>query len=406
MLEVIKLRIALLAMMEPAVAGQTQPRAFLRIGGATLAQHQLGLALALDCQRVICLARGPSPEMIALQHMAEDAGLQFYIATGARPLSGLVTANDELVVIGEGLFVQPAGVAALFDGKAPAVLVQPVEGGLAAGFERIDINRASAGVMRIPGNLVENLQELPGDCDVPSALTRIALQSGVSMREVPADLRSGADWRLIRDESEAHGVELEWLRERFGEGERVSPGRTIARYGVLTFGSSLLHAGNASSILSLGVLAALAIAGGFAWFGFLTVAFLSLFVAAVLVEASRLLRLAERQALGQLPPAIPRADALGWLVDVVFGLSLLAGIPRLGGESVISWFFAPFMLMLLLAMIPRFVTGTAASLVSDRATLGLLLAFAAGFGQIEPLVEVLAITLVVVGMLLPLRRKD
>ncbi|MGH6743415.1 hypothetical protein [Novosphingobium sp.] len=393
-------------MMEPAVAGQSLPRAFLRVGGATLAQHQLGLALALDCQRVICLAKGPSAEMIALQHMAENAGLQFHIATGARPLAGLVTANDELVVIGEGLFVEPAGVVPLLEGRAPAVLVQPVEGGLAAGFERIDINRASAGLMRIPGHLVENLQELPGDCDVHSALTRIALQAGVPMREVPVAVRSGVDWRLIRDEAEAHAVELEWLRGRFADGDSVSPGRAVARYGVLTFGSSLLHAGNASNMLSLGVLVAVALAGGLAWFGFVTIAFLSLVAAALLVEASRLLRSVERQALGQLPPAIPRADVLRWLVDTLFGLSLLAAIPRLGGESLISWMFPPAMLMMLLALIPRFVTGKVASLATDRATLGLVLAFAAGFGQVEPLVEVLAITLVVVGMALPLRRKD
>lgn len=388
------------------MAGQSLSRAFLRVGGATLAQHQLGLARALDCQRIICLARGTSPEMIALQRMAEDAGLQFYIAPGARPLAGLVTASDELVVIGEGLFVDPASVAPFFEGRSSAVLVQPVEGGLAAGFERIDINRASAGVMRIPGHLVENLQELPDDCNVPSALTRIALQAGVPMHEVPADLRSGVNWRLIRDESEAHVVEMEWLRDRFADGEGTSLGRAIARYGVLTFGSSLLHAGNASNMVSLGVIVALAIAGGFAWFGFAAVGFLVLVVAAVLVEASRFLRSAERHALGQLPPAIPRANVLRWLVDAVFGLSLLAAISRLGGESLISWMFPPAVLMMLLAMIPRFVTGTAASLAADRATLGLLLAFAASFGQVEALVEVLAIALIVIGMSLPLRRKN
>ncbi len=388
------------------MAGQSLSRAFLRVGGATLAQHQLGLALALDCQRIICLARGTSPEMIALQRMAEDAGLQFYIAPGARSLAGLVTASDELVVIGEGLFVDPASVAPFFEGRSSAVLVQPVEGGLAAGFERIDINRASAGVMRIPGHLVENLQELPDDCNVPSALTRIALQAGVPMHEVPADLRSGVNWRLIRDESEAHVVEMEWLRDRFADGEGTSLGRAIARYGVLTFGSSLLHAGNASNMVSLGVIVALAIAGGFAWFGFAAVGFLVLVVAAILVEASRFLRSAERHALGQLPPAIPRANVLRWLVDAVFGLSLLAAISRLGGESLISWMFPPAVLMMLLAMIPRFVTGTAASLAADRATLGLLLAFAASFGQVEALVEVLAIALIVIGMSLPLRRKN
>ena len=169
------MRIALLAMTEPAGAGQPFPRAFLRVAGATLAQHQLSLVLALDCQRLICLARGTSPELIALQHAAEDAGLQFSIATGPGQLSGLVTANDEIVVVSEGLFVDPSQAAPLLEERGPVVLVQPVEGALAAGYERIDLNRAGAGLMRVPGQLVERLRELPVDCDIVSSLTRIAL---------------------------------------------------------------------------------------------------------------------------------------------------------------------------------------------------------------------------------------
>ena len=134
------MRIALLAMTEPAGAGQPFPRAFLRVAGATLAQHQLSLVLALDCQRLICLARGTSPELIALQHAAEDAGLQFSIATGPGQLSGLVTANDEIVDVSEDLFDKvialnlkgPFRLSALIgermaagDGGRPASKVQP-----------------------------------------------------------------------------------------------------------------------------------------------------------------------------------------------------------------------------------------------------------------------------------------
>lgn len=400
-----KLRIALLAMTEPAVAGQPHPRAFLRVGGATLAQHQLGLALALDCQRVICVARGASPDLIALQHAAENAGLQFYISTGSRPLSGLVTAQDELVVVGEGLFVDPGSVVSCFEGTAPAVLVQPVEGALAEGFERIDLNRASAGILQIPGRLVENLHELPADCDVPSGLMRIALQSGVPMREIPATARTAANWRMVRDDAEAHVIEIEWLRERFAQVQRSGPGSAIARRGVLAFGSSLLHAGNASNVLSAAVLVVLAISGGLAWFGAKVIGFLLVALAAILVESSRLLRSAERQALGQLPPAIPRADALGWVVDAVLGGLILASVPHLFGESLLSWLFPPVMFILLMSFMPRLVAGGIARLAGDRALIALILAFAAGFGQVEPIVEIMAVALVIVGMVLPLRRQ-
>ncbi|SFF98914.1 hypothetical protein SAMN05518801_10530 [Novosphingobium sp. CF614] len=399
------MRIALLTMTEPAGAGQPFPRAFLRIAGASLAQHQLGLALALDCQRVICMARGTSPEVIALQHMAEDAGLQFAIVTGTRQLAGLVTAGDELLVVSEGLFVDPANVVPLFDGRGPVVLVQPVEGALAAGYERIDINRANAGLMRVPGHLVERLHELPVDCDIVSALTRIALQSGVQMREVPAASRVGSDWRMIRTEAEAFALENEWLRARFAEGA-ASAGRAVARLGVVSFGASLLHAGNASNVLSIGVVVLLAIAAGLGWFSLVWGGFAFVALAWVLVEASRLLRSAERHALGQLPPAIPRADALLWLIDLAFGALILADTPRFAGEPVLSWLSTPVVLLLLLALLPRVVRGAAVSWIGDRLLLGLALAVGSAAGQLLPVVQIISVGLIVAGLLFPLRSQD
>ncbi len=386
------------------MSGQPFPRAFLRVAGASVAQHQLGMALALECQRVICMARGTSPELIALQHDAEDAGLQFAIATGAGQLAGLVTAGDELVVISEGLFADPVQVAALLEGRAPVVLVQPVEGALAAGFERIDINRATAGVMRVPGSLVERLHELPIDVDAVSALTRIALQSGITMREVPSAARAGSGWRMVRSEAEAYALEDEWMRARFAQDGTRTPGRTIARFAVLSFGSSLLHAGNASNVVSAAVLVALFIAAGTGWFGFLWCAFAFLAIAWLLVEASRLLRAAERHALGQASPAIPRADALVWLVDVAFAALILLDTPRFPGEPVLAWLCTPAILMLLLVLLPRIAAGRFAGLFADRALLGLVLAFASGFGQVLLAVRLISAGLVVAALVLPRRR--
>lgn len=396
----------MLAITEPAGAGQAVPRSFLRVAGASVAQHQLGLALALDCQRVICLARSTSPELVEVQHAAEDAGLQFYIATDARQLSGLVTANDELLVVAEGLFVDPGNIVPLFEGRTPLVLVLPVEGAVAAGFERIDLNRAAAGLMRVPGQLAERLHELPVDCDIPSALTRIALQSDVRMEEVPPAARAGTGWRLIRNETEAYAIENEWLNEQFSDVGRSSPGRAIARFATITFGSSLLHAGNASNAASLAVLAILVLAAALAWFGVVWAGFLCAAIAWLAVEAVRLLRLAERQATGLLPPAITRSDVLGWLVDATFGMLGLAGISRIGGEAVLSWIFPPAMLLLLLALVPSLLAGAAAAWIRDRALLGVLLALAAALGQLEIIIELLAIGLVLVALVVPMRRQD
>lgn len=119
-------------MMEPARAGDSTPRAFLRVGGASLARHQLSLVLAAGCERVVCVARDFGPDLIALQHEAERGGARFQVIPGARGLTGLVTAVDEVLVMAEGLLPTTGDALRLLDGP-PAVLVQPAEAGIPAG---------------------------------------------------------------------------------------------------------------------------------------------------------------------------------------------------------------------------------------------------------------------------------
>jgi hypothetical protein len=394
-------------MLEPAGTGQPFPRAFLRVGGASLAQHQLGLALALECQRLICIARGPSPELTALQQSVEAAGLRFHVVTGPQQLSALVTATDELVVITEGLFVDPASVAPLLDGTRPLVLALPDDGAVADGFERLDINNAAAGVMRISAALVERLHDLPADCDAVSALTRIALQSGTPMVQVPPEARVGGGWRMVRSDSEALAIETEWLRRRLSVPCSASPADRAARVGVLSFGSSLLHAGNASGAASIGASAALVLALGTAWLETPVLAFALIALAWILVRATELLRGAERQAHSVAIPAIPRADVLGWLTDAtlvfvcVFALASPSFLPPAEFSHRV---FAPLMLVLLLHLAPRFLIDGLAAWSCDRTVVAVLLGVAAAMGYLGEAVRLLTVALALAGIVLPPRR--
>ena len=65
------MRVALLSTLEPSADDATTPRGLLRLGGRSIAHHQLATALALGCERVICLADGLPGEVIVLQHAAE-----------------------------------------------------------------------------------------------------------------------------------------------------------------------------------------------------------------------------------------------------------------------------------------------------------------------------------------------
>ncbi len=387
-------------MTEPAETGQPLPRAFLRVGGNTIARHQLTLALALDCQRVICIARDLSPDLIALQHAAEDAGVQFHVVPGARALLQLVTGVDELLVLNEGLLVEPRAARGLLEG-AHRVLVQPIETGLSAGFERLDINHAAAGAMRIPGRLVERLAELPNDCDVPSALTRIALQAGVPTVAVPAAAREGARWRLIRGEHEAHASESGWIRLHMGVEAQATPGRLLARIGVRTLGPALLHAGSGSRIAAAATIAMMLMALGSGWLRFGSAGFLLCALAWVLLLATAKLARVERDSLDPRPMTVLRKQVVAWLIDAELILLIMWNTPDRPGSTLAEQAFAPIMLLCLVRLLPRALDRPWTGWVRDRLVLAALLAFAGTLGALGGATQLLALLLALAGILIP-----
>lgn len=393
-------------MTEPASAGQHHPRAFLRVAGASVAQHQIGLALALDCQRVVCLARKPYAELIALQVSAEDAGLQFHVAHASHQISGLVTARDELVVIAEGLFADSVLAATLLEDSAQVVTVLPADVAVPQGFERIDISRAFGGVLKISAQFVEKLHDFPDDIDVPSALMRMAVQSGLPTCDVPAPSIEQSGWQMIRDESDAHVVEIAWLKSRLKEDAPRSLSSRIAAAAVGGLGATLLHAGNASNAMSFAVAMVLVMAAVLGWFGAFVLAFVCVAISAVLIEATRMLRALERQSTGQLPPAIPRADVLAWGRDVMLGGLALAAEPIHAGQSWIDWGYAPVMLMLLSWLVPRLLSVRLSALLADRTLLSLILSLAALAGHVPAVVELMGLGMVLCCLFMKHRSRD
>ena len=386
-------------MIESADAGLPLRRSFLRVGGRTLARHQLDLALALDCERIVCITRSMEPELIALQHATEKAGRMFHAVSDPQELAGLVAGKDELVVFAEGLLAAPGDAAKLLE-EGPAVLVQPVEAGVSAGFERIDLNHATAGLMRIPGRLVEPLFDLPADCDVPSALTRIALQAGIATRELSAAVLAGVRWVMIRSETEAYAVEGDWLSNQLGDSGPPTPGRYLARIGVLTFGPSLLHSGNASKVIALATAVVMILGLGAAWFGSVAAGLVFCAIAWVLCSAAGHLQGVERPAIGASNGPNGRIDALGWLIDLELVILMVWGSRESELQSLTGLTFAPVMLMLLVRLVPQVVHGYAANWVVDRTVLALFLAGFAGMGILPDATRIFAVLLAIASIAL------
>ena len=379
------------------------PRGLLRVGGARIARHQLSLALAAGCERVVVMARAFGPELAELQRECEQAGASFQVIMAPRGLSPLVSAADEVLVLAEGL-LPTAGDALRLIGSGQGVLVQPAETGIPAGFERIDLNHAAAGLMLIPGRLVDRLMDLAPDVDPAAALLRIALQAGVAQRSVPDEVRLGGRWLLVRSEEEAQAAEEGWMSRHISGGP-PTPGPLLARMLVRRFGSAVLHNSGNSLLVpySAGyVLAALAL--GLAWIGLAALALLLVGLAYVIQGTAALLGRLQREALALRSGPAWRSAVSAVTLDAVLGAVLVLAIPALPGQSLLARCFAPAVLIGLVRLLPRAFggggPGSWAVWLRDRLLLCLLLALMTAGRVIEGGVEALALLLMLAGLVL------
>lgn len=382
------MRIALVSLIAPADDDPRTPLGLLRLAGRSLAERQIELALRLGCERVICVAAALDRPVIALQHQAEAAGMRFNVIAGPRPLLGLVSADDELFGFTDGLLPSPEEAEkALAGGKG--VVVLPVEAGVAAGFERIDLNHAWAGMFAMPGRLVERLSELPADCDTVSALLRIALQGRVPEKILPEAVLAEGRWVLVESKERLAALEPDWFRRHAARPSPFAPGRALARLAVGGAGTWLLGKGIRPSVLTVleAMLAGAAIAAGLS--GHMLpgiVLYGTAWVVGETGEALRPMALAgESGARGTGLPALLRGIGMDLALAVLLALPITADWPiRL---------FVALMLVGLLRLAERRFTQGWAEFLQDRAVLAALFGVALALGVLDPALKVVAVLL-------------
>lgn len=370
------MRVALLSTLEPSVDDATPPRGLLRLGGRSVAHHQLATALALGCDRVICLADGLPGELIALQHAAERAGASFQVTGDGRAVAQLVKPDDELLVFADGLVASPEAVGTLLGGRS-GLVVQPVESGIAAGYERIDLNHAGGGVMRLPGRLAAGLADLPGDWNPVSALLRIAVQSSLRQVVLPQALIDDGRWSLVRSDGEAHRLEPNWLRQHTARRDGSGPGTWLAARLVERLGPALLHAGTKPNIVALGAAAIALIALGSAWFGAFAAAFFGLGFAWLIRRCAAILaRVHGERAFGETAWFRPESAFVALLdaAFVVVAAWRLAAVHPVSNAFIVGGFSALVLLGLLRLLPSLFARRRWAGWLEDRLVLGLALA--------------------------------
>lgn len=199
-----------------------------RVLGRDVPLHQLDTLLALGTERIVCIAPGVSDDILALQREAERAGLDFHLVGNARGLAALITAADDVLVLAEGLLADAEQIRDTL-GERAGLTVVPAQIGHDHGFERIDADRAFAGVLRVRGHVIERLHDVPADADVTSVLLRVALQSAVPIVPLPTSLVADGVWRQVRTSGEADAYEAALVRRHGPLASWSSPSRAIGQ---------------------------------------------------------------------------------------------------------------------------------------------------------------------------------
>jgi hypothetical protein len=358
------------------------------IAGKSLARLQLDFALAVGCEKVIVLGNGAAPEAIALRHAAEARGARFQCIGDTHGLLGAVPAADELLVLAPGLLPEERTALELLE-RGSVVLVLPAGPGVAAGFERIDLERAWGGALVLPGRLVERLSDLPGDSDATAALLRIALQARVAEKRVPEQALAAGSWAIVGPGEDFGRRQQAWLKRNLPSFDGFGPTRLLARLGLSRLAIPLLAMPRALSGLWSGVAVLLAGGLGAAAFDWPATGLVLVALGALLAEfALGLVHLRDapfgargKGRLGILAPG---------LVDAVLTACAVLAIDG-------SWAHALFPPLVLLGALHASRPGRwpkLPALLGDRALLALVFAFAAALDLAEPAVMLAALAIV------------
>lgn len=382
----------------PAIADQTAPRAALIclpvagdpaspvLAGRSICARQLDLALHLGCGLVVLHGPGHPGEAVALRHRAEAAGARVVLIGSAHALSGAIPAQGSLLVLQPGLLPEsPAAIAALRE--AAAILVVSAGPGAQAGFERIDLDRAWAGALVLPGTMLGRLAALPEDSDPAPALLRVALQQRLPEARLADGLLDGGDWCLIRTATMASAQVSGWLQRAAGAPDTGQLTRRLARQVLV----GRLGAGAENARQFPALLALAAVLGGGAlvagWWQLAPLAFGLVAVAALVVEL--LVGLARIRAA-------PFGNPGRWpQLRVATDLLLLAAGALVIGSPIALALFVAFVLVAGLRLLDRQALPGWRGLLRDRGALSLLLVLLCAI-----LAPVAALMLVAAGLLL------
>lgn len=379
----------------PAREGSPSDGKLPDIGGRSLALHQLDFALACGARQVVAIGDGASEAASGLRHKAEDAGLQFSIASGPHSLAGIIRGPDGVLVMQAGLFAQSeAALEIMKTADGERVLTLASGAGTNAGFERIDLERAWAGLLLLDGERMDQLLDLPEDSDPFPALLRIALQAHLPEVQISEQALSDGSWAKIGPASDVGSIEADWLARQLPAAKGFSPSNSFARQIVKRCKKWLLPSAKSCVFLwgGAGLIAAASLAAG--WAGYFYVSFVGVAVVALMTALIGLVNHIERgQFFAKVPPKWQRMFPHPAVDALLLGCCWLS----LGGDGLTD-IFPPLMLVLVANIPGARATKGRYSFYNDRVDIAIILSLSTIYGFQEAAMMGLAVLVAVLNV--------
>jgi len=370
-------------------------RAELPVAGRSVLAWQVALMRDLGAERILCLCDDVRGEVLRLQHEVEAGGAAFHALKGFAALPALVRAEDDLVILRDGLVPDPELVRTLVEagpGLRRMVACVPSDHPFAVShpddFERVDAARHWAGLLVMRGAPVQQLADFPADSDAVSVLLRLALQAGTPCHGLTANALMDEAWLLADSARAVASHEHALIAKAAPESDWRAPLATLAAVLVRKLAprglaqAPMLGAAAALALLIGGAAAAAlgAAAGG------LALAALGNFTARLAGGFATL-----RQHLLRQHPAAPHGAIAGVTVDVLTAMAAWFALARFPEWTALA-VCGPIAIGLA-RLAANTGNGALAAGASDRASQLLLLALAAAFGLLPEAIAIMALTL-------------
>lgn len=259
---------SLVALILATEISQGEPgilRAALPLAGRTLLERQAEQARAVGANHILVMVATLPQDLTSAMDRIRTSGCPVTPLRSISEIPAHVGAQDQLMLVADGLVAPEACYEALADANAPALLATP-DNQAARDLERIDGQTRWAGLALLPHSMVAQLGAVPDDWDIGSTLLRQAVQAGGHRIMCEAALFERGEVTIITNTAEASLITTSMLQQADFGGEGMGQRALFAPFARLV-GPALLRQHVPTAALYGGALGLLAAGLTAAFFG-------------------------------------------------------------------------------------------------------------------------------------------